>query len=174
LIALQLALDSPELVQSLVLLEPSLMMVPSAAAFLEAAAPVIERYTAGDAAGAVEDFMGLVGGDEWETIVERTVPGGAEQAKRDARTWFEVELPATERWAFDADKAARISQPILCVSGTESGPFFDEGRQLLHSWLPQTEDLSVTDANHLLQMQDPRQVAEGIASFLARQVFVTA
>ena len=169
LIALQLALDSPAVVQSLVLLEPALMMVPSAPALLEAMGPVIERYTAGDSVGAVEGFLKLVGGDDWETIVERTVPGGTEQAKRDAYTWFEVELPTLEQWDFDAGKAARISQPVLCVTGTESGPFFEEGGQLIHSWLPQTEDLSVMGANHLLQMQDPQPIAEGIADFLARQ-----
>ena len=166
LIALQLALDSPALVQSLVLLEPALMMVPSAPALLEAMGPVVERYTSGDTAGAVEGFLKLVGGVEWETIVARTVPGGTEQAKRDAHTWFEVELPTLEQWDFDAGKAERISQPVLCVSGTESGPFFEEGRQLVHSWLPQTEDVSVAGANHLLPMQDPRSVAEGIANFL--------
>lgn len=169
LIALQLAIDSPALVQSLVLLEPALMMVPSAPVFLEAMGPAIERYTAGDSVGAVEDFMKLVGGEEWETTVESTVPGGTQQAKRDAYTLFEVEMPALEQWDFDAGKAARISQPVLCVTGTESGPFFEEVRQLVHSWLPQTEDLSVMGANHLLQMQHPQAIAKGIANFLARQ-----
>lgn len=166
--ALQLALDAPDVVHSLVLLEPPLLMVPSAEAMGDALAPVIERYGSGDRVGAVDAFMGLIGGPEWRTHVARTVPGGAEQAWRDAATFFEVELPALERWEFDQEKAARVSQPILYVLGDESGPFSEEGAELARSWLPQAEDLPVPGANHLLQLQKPRFVAEGIAAFLAR------
>lgn len=166
--ALQLALDAPDVVHSLVLLEPPLLMVPSAEAIGEALAPAIERYHSGDPAGAVEAFMGLIGGPGWTTHVDRAVPGGAEQARRDAATYFEVELPALERWEFDAERAGRISQPTLYALGGESGPFAEEGAELARSWLSQVQELLVPGTNHLLPLQEPRFVAEGIAAFLGR------
>jgi pimeloyl-ACP methyl ester carboxylesterase len=166
-IALQLAAESPALVRSLVLLEPALVMVPSSKAFFESVAPAIERYASGDATGAVDAFMKLVGGQEWRKTVGRSVPGGPEQAEKDARTFFEVELPALGSWTFDAAKARRISCPVLYVIGAGSGPLFEEGRQLIHSWFPQTRDLVLPDANHLLQMQNPSAVAKGVSEFLA-------
>jgi pimeloyl-ACP methyl ester carboxylesterase len=36
-------------------------------------------------------------------------------------------------------------------------------------WLPRAEELAVPGVGHLLQLADPRAVAEGLAAFLARQ-----
>lgn len=52
--------------------------------------------------------------------------------------------------------------------GTESGRLFVEGAALLHSWLPQVEDLTVEGVGHLLQIQRPEPVARGIAEFFGR------
>src|SRR5688572_15571213 len=46
-VALQLALERPEIVHTLALLELSLLSVPSAAGFLEKAGPAFEAYAAG-------------------------------------------------------------------------------------------------------------------------------
>ncbi len=167
-IALQMVLSRPERVASLILLEPALLMVPSAPAFFEAVAPAIQRYAAGDPAGAVDLFMGLVGGPNWKSDMARRVPGGAEQAERDGTTFFGVELPALKDWPFDARLGAKIAQPVLYAVGTESGPVFDEGFELCRASIPQTQRLSVNGANHLLQ-QEPRwsvQIARGIREFL--------
>ena len=168
-IAMQLAHDAPEVVQSLVLLEPALMMVPSGADFAEEImAPAMKRYNEGDHAGAVDAFMQIVAGPEWRAEVARAVPGGPEQAVRDARTFFEFEVPALSQWEFDEEKAQKISQPILYVLGSESGAAFEEGRDLVHSWFPRTEDCLVQGVTHSLQMQDARAVAKGTAAFLER------
>src|SRR5215218_2672130 len=50
-VAAQLALDHPETVQTLVLLELSLLSVPSGEAFLEQAGPAFEAYGSGDNEG---------------------------------------------------------------------------------------------------------------------------
>jgi pimeloyl-ACP methyl ester carboxylesterase len=55
-VALQLALDTPVMVGSLVLLEPGLMVGASAAGYREALARGAERYRAVGAAVAVEEF----------------------------------------------------------------------------------------------------------------------
>lgn len=45
---------------------------------------------------------------------------------------------------------------------------FEEIRDLVHSMFPQTEDHLVPGADHLLQMRNPRSVAEGISDFFGR------
>ena len=167
--ALQLALDAPDVTGSLVLLEPALLMVPSAETFSrEHVFPAVEKYQSGDAAGAVDIFGRGMGGPDWKAQVAEAVPGGPEQAEDDARTFFEIELPALADWQFDAAKAAQIPQPILFVLGSESAPMFQEAKNLIHTWFPQAEDHIVPGANHLLQMQSPQSVAEGVSDFFSR------
>ena len=167
--AVQLALDAPRFVHSLVLLEPPLMTAEGTADFFETAAPLREAYRSGDVRQAVDSFLGMVCGPDWRTEVAKTVPGGPEQAENDAATFFEVEFPALEKWVFDSERASRISQPVLFVVGSESGPLFEEPLRLFRASVPQTEEAFLPGLNHLLQMRNPRLVGEAIADFLARQ-----
>jgi pimeloyl-ACP methyl ester carboxylesterase len=164
-IAVQLALDTPALVHTLALLEPALLMVPSATAFFEQLAPVSERYQRGDTAQAIELFLQVVGRPNGREIVERAVPGGFEQAVRDADTFFQVELSALQEWTFTQEDARRITQPLLYVLGADSPPLTAEVRDLVHAWLPQARDLLVPGACHFLQMENARAVAEGLRAF---------
>lgn len=164
LIALQLALDAPGLVHSLALLEPPLPMVPSGQADLGLVfLPMLNAYHSGDKRAAVESFSDAVFGPNWQSIVEKAIPGGVDQAVVDADTFIQ-ELPGMREWRFGAEQAEAIHQPVLSVLGVNSRQFMKEGRQLLHSWFPQTEDLDVP-TTHLLQMQDPEGVAHGLAEF---------
>src|SRR5918911_414356 len=108
-IAVQLALDAPALVHTLALLEPGLLKVPSAAAFFEQLAPVMESYQRGESASAVDLFLQGVGRPNAREIVERAVPGCFEQAIQDADTFFQVELPALQAWTFTQQDARHIS-----------------------------------------------------------------
>ena len=65
-VAAQLALDHPEYVHTLMLLEPSLISVPSLEAFFTQVEPAFEAYASGDHAGALAIFMSAVGGLEWD------------------------------------------------------------------------------------------------------------
>ena len=168
-IAVQLAIEAPSLVRSLVVLEPAIMAADAIADFFEAAAPVFAAYRSGDFAKAVDGFLSAVSAPDWRSAVVNTVPGGAEQAEKDAPTFFEVEVPALEEWVFDGDRSGRISQPILYVIGGESIPLFEAGRQHFQSLIPHTEHVVVPGVNHLMQMQDPKLVAAPIADFLSRQ-----
>ena len=169
-IALEMARQAPEAVQSLVLLDPAPLLTRSDQAARQAVQPIVERYAGGDAPGAVDAFLSLVGGTDWRTRIDALVPGAAQQAVRDAATFFEVELPAIGGWSFDAAAARGITQPALHVMGTGAGPAAAERRQLVHDWLPQTEDFDV-EANHLLHFysrEAATRVAEGISAFLKR------
>lgn len=138
-IALQLALDAPEVVQVLTLLEPALaQLAPSGQEFgKHTLAPAVARYDAGDHAGALDTFMRDVVAPNWRDDLSRTIPGSPEQADRDVRTIFEIEMPALGEWKFDRQKARAISQPILHVVGGESHAMFHEIGKVLRSWFPQ-------------------------------------
>jgi pimeloyl-ACP methyl ester carboxylesterase len=164
-IALELAVQHPTMVASLVLLEPAFLTAPAGAAFTRAVAPLTERYQGGDAEGAVHGFLALVGDRNWRATIERTVPGGTAQAVKDAATFFERELPGPT-WTFGPEQAAAITCPVLSVLGSNSSPLFVESRQLLHAWFPACRDADIAGATHLLQMQAPKSVAAAIAAFL--------
>ena len=176
-IALQLALDRPEVVQTLALLEPWLTAVPSASPFFEQAETPMKAYGAGDKEAAMAGFLSLASGLEWETcraVIDGYVPGGVAQAIKDADTFCGVDLPALSAWKFGSEDAAAISQPVLSVLGADSGRLFVEGAALLRSWLPKVEDLTVEGVGHLLQIQRPEPVARGIAEFFGRHPIASA
>jgi pimeloyl-ACP methyl ester carboxylesterase len=170
-VALQLALDYPGLVHTLALFEPTLMAVPSAGAFFAKAGPSLEAYGAGDREGAMASFLSAVCGLDWDqcrTVIENHVPGAVAQAMKDADTFFGIDLPAHNAWTFGPEQAAEIRQPVLSVLGTKTEELFVEGRDLLHSWFPQLKDCTIEGAGHLLQMECPEPVAQGLAMFIAR------
>jgi len=166
--ALQLALDAPDAVHSLALLEPPLA-VPSAEAFFANLPPIAERYASGDKAGAIDAFSALVmGPDCRQAIDQRLAAGWFEQAVNDSGTFFEIEVPALGNWQLTEDKAKALTQPVLAVVGSDSAEFFQEGHELLQKWFPNAEAFVLPGATHALQMQNPRPLAEALAAFLAR------
>jgi pimeloyl-ACP methyl ester carboxylesterase len=170
-VALQLALDHPERVHTLMLLELSLLSVPSGEAFLEQAGPAFEAYGNGDPSGAFAMFMSGVSGLDWTTcraLLEERAPGSVAQAIRDADTFFGVELPALTEWEFGSQQAATIARPALSVLGSQTEPLWVEVAKFLRSSLPQVEELTVEGVGHLLHIQRPEPVARGMAEFLER------
>lgn len=169
-IGLQLALDRPEIVQSLALLEPALLTVPSGEALMVELGPCFGAHDAGDKEGAVAGFMAVASGLDWtacQAVIEECAPGGVDQAVKDADTFFTIEIPALAEWAFGPEQAAAISQPVLSMLGSQTHAVFAEGRELLHSWFPRIQEFDVQGAGHLLQMQRPESVATGLAEFFA-------
>jgi pimeloyl-ACP methyl ester carboxylesterase len=141
-IGLQLALDYPDMVHSLALLEPALLIVPSTPQFMEAMGPIMQRYEAGDKMGAVDDFLQTVVGPEYRSVLDRVLPGAFAQTVADADTFFRIELPALEQWSFTQAEAGRITQPVLAVLGADSHtlwPGWVEVHDLVQAWLPQSE-----------------------------------
>ena len=170
-IALQLALDAPEAVGTLVLMEPA-RPSPSTLAQAEFVSTVVEpavrRYREGDKAGAVDSWCRGVFGPEYRAALDEGLPGGLEQAIVDADAFFRQELPALQQWSFSEVDARRIDRPVLAVLGSNSMQTFRERRDLLLSWLPNVEEFDLSQATHLLHVQNPRGMAEGLAGFFAR------
>ena len=170
-IGAQLALDHPEKVHTLTLLEPTLVSLPLGGPFLRAAGPVFEAYGSGDHSGAFAMFMAAASGLDWETcraLLEERIPGVVTQSIKDADTFFGIELPAVTEWTFGPEQAAAIRRPVLSVIGAETQPLWLEIAEFLRSSIPQVEELKVDGVGHLLHIQRPEPVARGMAEFLKR------
>jgi 3-oxoadipate enol-lactonase len=127
---------------------------------------MINAYRSGNKRQALELFSDPVFGPNWQSIIERAVPGGVEQAIKDFDTFMQ-EQATIQDWQFGPAEAAAIRQPMLSVIGLRSTPLAKKSRELLHSWFPQLEELDL-DTTHLLQMQDPEDMARGLAEFFGR------
>jgi pimeloyl-ACP methyl ester carboxylesterase len=124
-----------------------------------------QRYAEGDVTGAVHGFFSSSGSD-WRAVIDRALPGGIEQAEKDASTFFEIDLVEGAQWSFGPERAAAIPCPVLSVLGTASAPLFVEGRRQLHDWFPRCQNADITGVTHNLQMEAPHAVAMAIAAFL--------
>lgn len=173
-IALQLALDAPDMVQTLVLMEPALPVGGGPERMLAtraAMAPAFEAFRAGDKARAIDFFMQRVSGPAYRAPLDRVLPAAFNQAVADADTFFGQELPAILQWSFAREDASRIAHPALAVLGEKSPevtPLWSERHQTLLAWLPRCEGFVLPGTTHLLHVQDPRGMAEAIAAFFAR------
>jgi pimeloyl-ACP methyl ester carboxylesterase len=170
-IALQLALDAPDAVHSLALLEPALMSVPSAQTSRAFVGTAAQLYRVGDKAGAVDTFLQGTCGPGYRAVLDQALPGAFDQHVADADTFFGQELPALQQWSFTREEARRITQPVLAVIGAKSkelDPIWGERQKLLLSWLPNVEPFVLPNATHLLQVQNPRGMAERLVAFFAR------
>ena len=120
-IALQLALDAPERVASLALLEPAGIVAPSRGPSRRRSSFSDERYARGDKSGAVELFLQGVCGPQMREVADHALPPGAyDQAAADADTFFLFEGPALGRWHFGPAEAAAL--PNRCCSCWEPTP----------------------------------------------------
>ena len=166
-IALQLALDHPELVHSLALLEPALVgLIPNSAEFMAGMGPVMNTYQQGDKRGALEGFLNWVAGPGYGAMFD-SLPGSFEMALADSDNFFAMEMPAMGEWRFTRDDAQRIQQPVLAMLGATSAPVFHEIHKLVQVWMPKAQAVTVPKANHMLQTVEPCAVAEVLASFWA-------
>lgn len=168
LVALQLALDRPERVRSVALLEPAARGISSSERVAAALRPVVAAYRSGDTAGAVDGFLRHVCGDGYRAVLDRVIPDAYGEALGEADLFFQAEMPAVQQWSFGPDDARRIPHPVLNVLGAETAPRFMEGGELLQSWFPHAERLSVPAAGHLLMVQNPTALARGLSDFVAR------
>ncbi len=187
-IALQMALDAPEAVRSLVLLEPALMgaiakaeaagrpdAVRNQQQFAANMAEVWEVRKTGDKRAALLTFLRSRVGQAFAGVLEFLQASGEfDQAVRDADTFLQVEMPAAFRWSFTPADAARIRQPVLSMLGSDSPERPQKVHRVLCEWVPQTQLLTLEQAEHALPMMNPPEIAAGIAAFLAAQAIAEA
>ena len=167
-VAFELAVSFPEAVRSLILLEPPLQLPPNdplagPPAFIMQA---FERYSAGDVEGATDLFYQAISGPEWRKVLTSADPAALGRITRHAKTFFELEARAVLAYPFTELSAKAITQPVLFVVSDRGAARSAALRAQFKSWIPQTKELLVKDADHLLPLQQPSQVAAGIQRFL--------
>ena len=157
-VTLQLALDAPGVAHSLIVMEPPIFNPdgPSPFAKLEA------LYNSGDKLGAMSAFSTASYGAEWRTLASR-VPGGPAQVEKDVDTVFQSEAPAMTKWRFGPEEGARITQPIIYLTG---GGRHGASRERMQMWIKGMEQFVIPNTTHAMLMEDPKGVADAIAAFL--------
>lgn len=169
-IGLQLALDAPELVGTLALIEPAIIAGESGPDDRRALLHSTERFRQAGARVAVDEFLGARS-PGYRELLDRVLPGALEQAVADATTCFESEPPAVCGWRFGAPEARRLPMPVLvvlCGQRDALHPRFAEVHRLLLDWLPRAEGVVIPGATHLLPLEDPAALVGALAGFLAR------
>jgi pimeloyl-ACP methyl ester carboxylesterase len=172
-VAIQLALDAPEVVHSLAVLEAVLMVGASAHSYRESLVQSAQRYREVGAAVVMEEFFRARWPRYSRAALQQVIPGAYEQARADAPATFELDLGLLD-WEFGEMEARRITQPVLVVLGGGSQalhPRFEETYPLLLNWLPHAEGFVLPGATHFLQVESPdvsAGLADALAAFYAR------
>lgn len=162
-VAVRLALDAPDLVHSLVLLEPAVFTEEDAVVVEELLQPLLDMYRSGQAGKAIHLFMRVAGGVDWKADIEAHIPDAAAHAERDAAGLFDGDLARAHETTYGPGDAERIHQPVLYLSGSKSSP---QGVAVIRILAPHLREAVVPDVNHSLHMVAPVQIAEMIADFI--------
>jgi pimeloyl-ACP methyl ester carboxylesterase len=167
-IGLQLALDDPGLVASLILFEPA---KPSGKQREVAAStyvgPALAATAQGDVAGAFDVFLRGVGGDGYREVLRaRFGDDGLVEAERESAYFFADELPALAPWTFGPAEAARVTAPTLLINGAESRPWFRENVAILAGMLPDVRTETLAGLDHLAPLTHPAELASTIGEFV--------
>lgn len=167
-IALAVASTYPESVRTVTIIEPPPIRSPNTEEFFALTAHLIESYrTRGDQVALAECMEMLIGPD-WRVVSERDLPGSVADMERDARTFFESDLPMLLTWDFDRSQAATIRCPVLYVAGEATAAWFVDAQTRLPALLPQTELRFVSGGGHLLSSTHVETAAALVADFVAR------
>jgi 3-oxoadipate enol-lactonase len=166
-VALQMALDAPQAVHTLALLEPALMVGETGASYRQSLEQGIARFRDTDTAALLDGFMEARWPGYRQPLAE-ALPGAFEQAIVDAGTTFESELPGLLEWDFGEAEAARISQPCLSVLGAASEqlwPRFGKVHRWLLAHVSGAEGAIIPEAHHMMMVENPQALARVLSAF---------
>ncbi len=169
LIAMQFALDAPEFVRSLVLVEPTWASRPEIlAAFQSALGPVVDAYTSGDRQTAAHLMLRMIEGGEYHQTFDGVFgPGWLKAVASALDLYFQVELPAAVSWTLDVQRARRITQPALVIKGSDTLDLFGMVYEDALSLLPAARGAVLPAATHNVIASNPQLAATLIADFMS-------
>ncbi len=171
-VALRMASTHPELLRSLVLIEPapldSLMpKTPAADAAAvrrkEQLTGTLERFQKGDIDGGLEFFLDL-------NIAPGTWKNGAAPQKQVWRdnAWPLRNLEADAKDPFTCADAGRINVPVLLVSGEKSPPIFGIMLNALQPCFSRQGRVTIPNASHTMARTHSQAFNTAVLGFLAR------
>jgi pimeloyl-ACP methyl ester carboxylesterase len=166
-VALDLALEHPDLVRALVLIEPPLHAKRRPT--LRMARAVVGAQLLGrlgrSEAGATMFLRWALGRRGDATDLDRVSPQWRDAMLANARA-IVTELGAGTGEHLDRDRLAAIRAPVTLLVGTESDRVFGAAARRLASWIERSELREVEGAGHLLQRDRPDAVADAVRSVL--------
>jgi pimeloyl-ACP methyl ester carboxylesterase len=172
-IALRIAVESPELVRSLTMIEP----VYFAAAIqddpellevhMRESAALNTAFASGDEREAARVFNRDWGdGTPWDTLPERM---------RDHMARLVHYVPASSAFLhhdsaglLEPGRMARAAMPVVLIEGDQSPPMSARVAVSLQKRLPDMERVIVKGAGHMLPVTHPEAVVEPVRALLAR------
>lgn len=160
--ALQLALDMPEMVRTLTLIEPVLFAAakgtPAWADHVASMAPYKAALDAGERMRAAEAFTAVWGaGAPWAEIDARTRDYMAGRIHL-----IDAAMPALEDDNFgilDEGRLEALDLPVMIIIGTDCPPVIPCIAEAIAARLPDVGLAEVPGAGHLLPLTHPAQVA---------------
>lgn len=172
-VALRLAVEQPELVRSLTLIEPVLFAVAiiddpaMVARHNEEAKPFVEALTAGDDALAARLFNRM-----WGTVDSLRWPDLPEQTRAAMTRGIHV-VAACNTAVFD-DRAGilqpgvldRVTMPTLMLRGDQTHPIIAVVNNGLVRRMPNAENCMVAGAGHMLPVTHSPDTADHLRRFL--------
>ena len=169
-VAVYFALQHPELVRALILLEPPL---PGAlASTVEGKDVVKERQTLRD-----EMMQAFASGDAErvvKTYLARVAPGEYDNSTPEARNIYVVNVPALKldftapRQPLSCEDLQRISVPALVLTGGRSATGLQLVAVEVARCLKNGNILKLPQATHHMQLDHPREVNDAMLEFLAK------
>ena len=170
-VALRLALRHPEMVRSLILVEPGVVGVLGA---LTADDPVAKEAQAIRAAmreafasGDVERIV--------RTYAAHVAPGEFERAGPEVRRMLLANVPAfqldynSRRTPFTCEDAGRVAAPALIVYGGRSPPGLQRIAETTARCMKSARVAKIPEATHWVQRPHARAFNEAVLAFLAAQ-----
>jgi pimeloyl-ACP methyl ester carboxylesterase len=167
-VALRLALDHPDRVASLTLIEPVLFAAargqPGWQAHRAAMAGLGPLLAAGDAEGATRLFLSAWGGG-----VPLDAMPATQRSYMSGRIWVvPASAPALEEDSADLlPRLGQIACPVLLLEGAQSAPVIAEIQAALAAAIPQARRAVIAGAGHMAPITHPAEVAAEISQLLA-------
>jgi len=181
-IAIQVALDEPQRVQSLALMEPALMgaiakaqaahnpdAIESQKQFMAGMRKVNELARQGEKRAALLAFLETRAASAFRGVLDfLTKTGEFDQAVEDADTFLNIEMPAAYQWNFTPEIAATLKPPVLSILGSHSPERARGVHDVLKRWVPQTQEAVLPNAEHALPLLDPPGIARVILDWCSQ------
>jgi pimeloyl-ACP methyl ester carboxylesterase len=174
-IALQLASTHPDYIKSLILLEPAITGYSKFTneQVIQEFQPIVQMYDKGQKNEAIDIFMKIAIGTNYKEIIANVLPSNSfELAVADANTFFHEEIPSMRSWTFTKTQTKDlINTPVLHIRGIQKARKISKKRgELLKYWLPQTVNTSISNAPHMLQITNTKEVIHLIKLFFQQQI----
>ncbi|EKE44153.1 hydrolase, alpha/beta fold family protein [Oceaniovalibus guishaninsula JLT2003] len=168
-VALRLAVERPETVRSLTLIEPVFFAAargtPEHAAHEARMAPFAAALAQGCDRAAARAFIGVWGGAPWDAMSD---------AQRDDMT-ARIGMVAAQRPGIEEDSGGvltpgrleAVGAPVLLIRGSRTQPVMAAIHARLAHRLPDTREVVVDGAGHMVPISHPDAVAGAIRAFLS-------